>query len=379
MSKEILIYLGFFGLISFFFYFSSYSIRGKYVTFDKLSSLPIGCKIIYLIGICTIILNTLIDKSGGLTIVIWGPLLWSFHNRNITTSVKISKLILYFCIVAFAIAIIGFSLYQKLIPYLFIIGIFTIIFFHSIYKYLRAIEVSTNGQSIEPSESLYAEVFAELNGEKRKDGVWAIALSQNNGDENKAKADYINKRISQLSINLKTDSVTSKTKNNYSSFVAIVYIFISIFLVYIFMDFLTGGINLNLLKINLPDAFNLSKKGFTFSNCTMCNDVGCEVRPYVTSLEVDAESKSFNINYIDINGELKSKQRGAVVNENCEFSQQNKFSFICTNINSSTIMGNPDITRTSISFDGERFVSESYYLRNSKYEQMTYKFTCRMQ
>jgi len=50
----------------------------------------------------------------------------------------------------------------------------------------------------ESEERLYAQVVKEIEAGQRRDGLWAKALTLSNGDENRAKAEYIKLRVQSL-------------------------------------------------------------------------------------------------------------------------------------------------------------------------------------
>ena len=54
------------------------------------------------------------------------------------------------------------------------------------------------GNSPNREEELYADAAAELEGGDRDKGLWAKCFAECDGDENKAKARYIQAKVSQL-------------------------------------------------------------------------------------------------------------------------------------------------------------------------------------
>lgn len=54
------------------------------------------------------------------------------------------------------------------------------------------------GQMIEDDESLWGRVMNEANGIGRREGLWAKCFAKADGNENRAKAEYMNRRVAEL-------------------------------------------------------------------------------------------------------------------------------------------------------------------------------------
>ncbi|CAN1506703.1 hypothetical protein MCEMAEM4_00680 [Burkholderiaceae bacterium] len=386
MNTELVAYILIIGVVSAYFYVASSKLKNETIRFDKANPLPVGCKVIYALAVLTIVTNMLFSKSGGLTVVLWGYLIWHFHKRNIVEAVKVAKFNFYFIVGLIGVAIIATlfvndSSYPITIGGLAMLGVIFGTFLHSIYTYLlklKEVAISDATTAIftskkEANESHYAEAFSELSSDMRRDGLWAVALANNNGDENKAKAEYIKKRVLELSTSQSTSEYVQPLVKAKSEEISFIQKNTALFF-FVLPTAALIAIYIAVFDKNLLDS---TKKTFTPIECTECSDEGCKGTNILRSIEIDSVSKTFKINFTGTNGELQSVTKGE--KDNCAFPTNDKFTFGCLTNSSSNVAGYFFTSSNNLSFDGKYFTNESHSTTNNSPAKLVFRQQCRMQ
>ncbi|MEY4277659.1 MAG: hypothetical protein RI975_925 [Pseudomonadota bacterium] len=390
MTNEAIIYIVAIFSVSGYFYYAGTTANQSAGTFQKNTPLPINFKLIYALAIATIAINTLFSKGGGLTVVVWGYLLWNIHKRDIAGTVKTAKINFYVYVALMLVGCIGMYVFEKdngeiqqvVLKALFALGVIGGVFLHSIYFYIEKFsQCITNAptdtrKNVVTNEKFYEIAFEELSTESRRNGLWAVAIANNNGDENKAKAEYINKRVQEmieLQNPIETATTNQSTGNVESAFVKnnpALFFFIvpAVVLLATYIFFFDKNLVANLLDGD--------KKTFVAVECNKCTEDGCKKADELKSIEVDVKAKTFRIYYTNKSGEMENVLRG--VNENCAFPTNEKFTFGCVGSSTSNVADFNLSSRSTTNFDGTYFNVENYARTDALPERLVFRQQCRM-
>ena len=229
-------------------------------------------------------------------------------------------------------------------------------------------------ESYKANDEHYAEALRELENKAQVDGLWARCLANSEGNDSKAKSEYIRIRaieISQLNSSINNSSSLKEERkidvasairkqNNSIFFGAAICIAITLGIWVYFISFRTNSNNElgNLVRSTL----NINQqKNIVIESCESCTSQGCEKDSDLQSIDVNLKDKTFSVNYWQ-NGELKQKIRGK--NENCSFSQGGLYNFQCT-------------TSTSvIALEGNAFKNHHYSFNTMGKKEISFAQNC---
>lgn len=158
MEDSLLFFLaGYIALVLFFYLFAP--AKEAQIKFTHESSLPFGCIVVYGIAVLMLVQSIFIskDKSAGIVVIVWAPLIWHFHKRNIKSAVKTARNNFFIFTLLMLIGLIVFLLNNSLISmsisgYLGVMALGSSLL-HSIYYHLNAIKKSIESHQPEPNSA----------------------------------------------------------------------------------------------------------------------------------------------------------------------------------------------------------------------------------
>ncbi len=221
-------------------------------------------KAVFIFSIAMVILSFVGGMAshfkGVMGIVTWGSVAWLIYKRKNNELVILFKVLMWFEVILGGVGalslmyfdvndVIGFGLSTYLVILISGIAIFyaLLTFFQKqITNSLNAVlpkAVHTNNYIPDAAESrCWVQALDEFNSEARNKSLWAKSFAECNGDENKAQAQYLSIRFSQLVTenkttpsagNLSTKKDEPKNKGGYGIFFGILLIVgLAIFLIF---------------------------------------------------------------------------------------------------------------------------------------------------
>ena len=231
----------------------------------------------------------------------------------------------------------------------------------------------------------YETAYIELKTNTQREGLWAMCLANCNGDENKAKAEYINKRVAEISNNrpVVQNKNTTKSEEYQNKNGQLVLRVISVMVLMGVAYFAwrsyshihtTDNEVVEVTKSVLPEKITgiskASDKTIEIKNCETCRKDGCK-KTVTHSIKIKIDELRI-ISYQEKDGELIIKQKPDK-NESCTIVRTDGFAFTC--ISKTDYTGGFSESNTS-SYDGkERYTSLNRF-HNLNIEEIISRTTC---
>lgn len=218
----------------------------------------------------------------------------------------------------------------------------------------------------------YETAYIELKSNTQREGLWAMCLVNCNGDENKAKAEYINIRVAEIS-NIRpvaqnkntTKSVENQNKNG--------QLILHVISVMVFMgvayfawqsyshihttDTDVVEVTKSVLPEKITEILRASDKTIEIKNCETCREDGCK-KTVTHSIKIKIDESRI-ISYQEKDGELIIRQKPDK-DESCTIVRSDGFAFTCIRKTDFNMDGLSQSTTSS--YDGkERYTSISKF------------------
>jgi len=215
---------------------------------------------------------------------------------------------------------------------------------------------SNNSGSIN-DEKFYEIAFNELAENKIRTGLWAKCLSLSNGDESKAKSEYIKTRVMELSTLQAQPLQGEKTIDKR------IFMKITLLIVFLIAGFFT-----------FKQLTGLKEKGFSVYNCSLCTINGnCEIQNNYNFIKINPSTEQFEL-FLSSDSTKNFSEKTMGEETSCKFTNQN-YSFNCKNIS----IGSMSTETNDVAFDGYEFLTKKNVvtLRNGE-KVLSNELTCKI-
>ena len=216
---------------------------------------------------------------------------------------------------------------------------------------------SSSFQSTADEEKCYEEALNELKQGTQRTGLWAKCIANTNGDENKAKSEYIKVRVSEMHTS-SNSQIKIASKNSQSiNLKPLIFLFLVLLTALVFYVF----INTN--KTN--------DKKITINNCNLCVMSGnCEPTTYYNFLNVHLDKNGFELKNISNESKLTEKTifENAICNYNSITNEIQCFR---------KVIGNTSTEFDDFRFNGKNLLTKKNVITNKNGEQvLSSQLTC---
>lgn len=155
------------------------------------------------------------SKGSGIGMFIWGYTAWLMYKRRVSDLVSFYKGLLWFDVIAAGVALavlafsdndatryVGYSTIDATLLFALVISLT-----YGLYRYFlnlqnnpvdKSVDENTKSSIENVNEVDYETAYIELKTNTQREGLWAMCLANSNGDENRAKAEYIKKRVLEI-------------------------------------------------------------------------------------------------------------------------------------------------------------------------------------
>ena len=232
----------------------------------------------------------------------------------------------------------------------------------------------------------YETAYIELKTNTQREGLWAMCLANSNGDENRAKAEYIKKRVLEIR-NLSTvrenkNTTEEKESNNITGqksllLIAIIVVCGVAYFVWQSVSHIpmtNKSVSDNAIsilpqkKLEIPEKI---EKILEVGNCEICTDNKCKTADNVLR-EIKINEKEIYM-YTKIDGRLKVSYM-PLTDEVCTIVKTDGFSFTCINRPDTNLDG---LTQSFVrSYDGKKEYTYLSKFNKLNTEYIYRRFSC---